>query len=303
MSADTSTEIKKNDLDSLQFRLPFRTEEGHKGSFGRCVIVGGSANYVGAPQFSAMSAAEVLSLSGEAAMRSGAGTTVLAVPDFLAAALYPVVRYSAVFPLPSRDGNALYDEKTADKLAVKATSFAIGMGFADGDAEGYVRHVLDRTKCNFVLDADGLKCAANIGDFRGRAVLTPHTGEMSRLCGVPAEKIAASPAWICREYAAEHDCVVVLKGHESYISDGREVYENVTGNSRLSKGGSGDVLSGIIGGLLAWKVDPLTAARTGAYALGRAAEFSCINALAHLPDDLMSCLPLVFDELQGIMRL
>ena len=135
----------ENDLASLQFRLPERTDEGNKGSFGRCVIVGGCANYVGAPRFAAESAAEVLALLGETAMRSGAGTTVLAVPDFLATALYPVVRYSAVFPLPSRDGHIVFEKERAEELAKKATSFAVGMGMGDGDAESWVRFVLDGT--------------------------------------------------------------------------------------------------------------------------------------------------------------
>ena len=90
-----------NDLQSLQFTLPFRTDEGAKQDFGRAVIVGGSASFVGAPCFAAESAAEVLALAGEAAMRSGAGTTVLALPDILLPALYPHLRYSAAFALPS----------------------------------------------------------------------------------------------------------------------------------------------------------------------------------------------------------
>lgn len=296
-------DVLSNNLESLQFSLPFRTDEGNKGDFGRCVVVGGSANFVGAPRFAAESAAETLALLGEAAMRSGAGTSVLAVPDFLAQALYPVVRYSAVFPLNACDGNIVFERATAAELAKKATSFAIGMGMADGDAKSWVKFLLDETACTFVLDADGLKCASQIDDFRGRAVLTPHTGELRSMTGLSIDDIRKDTARICRDYAKAHDCVLIVKGHESYISDGKEVYVNRTGNARLSKGGSGDVLAGIIGGMLAWKVPVLLAARVGAYALGRCAELSEVNALSHLPDDIMHCLPLVFDELQGIMRL
>lgn len=292
-----------NDLQSLQFTLPFRTDEGAKQDFGRAVIVGGSASFVGAPCFAAESAAEVLALAGEAAMRSGAGTTVLALPDILLPALYPHLRYSAAFALPSEGGNIVFDEAAAKKLFKGATSVAMGMGMADGDAYSYARMLLDETDATLVLDADGLKCARGIGDFGGRAVLTPHIGEAARLTGLTTEEISARPAEICRQTARELSAVVILKGHESYISDGESVYVNRTGNGKLSKGGSGDVLSGIIGGLLAWKVQPLHAARVGAYALGRAAEFSKMNAVSHLPDDIMYCLPLVFDELQGVMRL
>ena len=295
--------VLENDLASLQFRLPFRTDEGNKGSFGRCVIVGGCANYVGAPRFAAESAAEVLALLGETAMRSGAGTTVLAVPDFLASALYPVVRYSAVFPLPSREGHIVFEKERAEELAKKATSFAIGMGMGDGDAESWVRFLLEDTECRIVLDADGLKCAGKIADYKGRAVLTPHMGEFAAMTGLRADEIKADAARLARDYAAEHNCVLILKSHESVIGDGREVWINRTGNGKLSKGGSGDVLAGIVGGLLAWDVPVLLAARTGAYVLGRSAEFSRTNAISHLPDDIMSTLPLAFDELQGVMRL
>lgn len=297
------TPVYENDLQSLQFKLPFRTDAGHKGDFGRCVVVGGSENYVGAPRFAAESAAEVLALTAEAAMRSGCGTSVLGVPDFLAEALYAVVRYSAVFPLPSEEGQIVFDKGAAEKLAAKATSFVIGPGMGDGDAYSYAKFVLENTGCNLVLDADGLKACERIGNFGGRAVLTPHIGEMSRMCGLPAADISLNPAEACVEYARARGAVVLLKGHVSYISDGESVYVNRTGNSRLSKGGSGDVLAGIIGGLLAWQVPALLAARTGAYALGRSAEFSKVNAIAHLPDDIMYTLPLVFDELQGVMRL
>lgn len=297
------TPIFENNLQSVQGVLPFRTEEGHKGSFGRCVVVGGSSCYVGAPEFAAQSAAKTLALSGEAAMRSGAGTTVLAVPDFLAEALYPVVHYSAIFSLPSRNGNIVFDKAAAEKAFSKATSAAIGMGMADGDAFGYLSYLLDDTDCKAVLDADGLKCVGKFDDFGGRVVLTPHLGEMSRICGLDCKEIEENAAEICKVYAERKNCVLLLKGHRSYISDGKSVYLNTVGNSRLSKGGSGDVLSGIIAGLLAWGTDVFTAARVGAYALGRTAEFSHTNAISHLPSDIMSCLPLVFDELQGIMRL
>lgn len=297
------TPIYENNLQSVQGVLPFRTDEGHKGSFGRCVVVGGSSRYVGAPEFAAQSAAETLALSGEAAMRSGAGITVLAVPDFLASALYPVVHYSAIFSLPSREGNIVFDGEAARGLFDKATSAAIGMGMADGDAFSYLSYLLDNTDCKAVLDADGLKCAEKFDDFGGRVVLTPHLGEMSRICGLSVAEIRDNAVEVCKDYAKRKNCVLLLKGHRSYISDGESVYVNSVGNSKLSKGGSGDVLSGIIAGLLAWGTDVFSAARVGAYALGRTAEFSTTNAISHLPDDIMSCLPLVFDELQGIMRL
>ena len=140
----------------------------------------------------------------------------------------------------------------AKRLSKGATSFAIGMGMGEGDAYSWVRYLLDETGCMIALDADGLKCAPRIADFKGRAVLTPHIGEFCAMTGIAKEDAIKNAAELSRRYAAEHDCVLVLKSHESHISDGREVWRNSTGNSKLAKGGSGDVLAGIIGGLLAW---------------------------------------------------
>lgn len=290
--------VLSNTLNDVKKLLPERREDGHKGTFGKAVVIGGSARYVGAPQFAASAASRTLALCGAAAMRCGAGTGTLAVPDFLAQALYPYVKYTAVFPLSSKDGNIVFLPDEAEELTRKATACAVGMGMDGGDALSYVRYLLDETPCTVVLDADGLKCTRFIDDFAGRVVLTPHIGEMAAMTGMPAEKVSENAAETCREYAARKNCVVLLKDCVSYISDGANVYANVSGNSALSKGGSGDVLSGITVGLAAWKISPLSAARLGAYILGRSAELSRVNRIAHLPDDIIGALPTVFDELQ-----
>lgn len=296
---DCKTVILPNTLTEVGKLLPDRREDGHKGTFGKAVVIGGSARYVGAPQFASAAAAETLALCGAAALRCGAGTGTLAVPDFLAQAVYPYVKYTSVFPLSTKDGNIVFVRGEAEELTRKATACAVGMGMDGGDALSYVRYLLDETSCSVVLDADGLKCARFIGDFGGRAVLTPHAGEMAAMTGIPVEKVRENAAEICREYAARKNCVLLLKGCVSHISDGADVYANITGNSALSKGGSGDVLSGITAGLAAWGVAPLSAARLGAYILGRSAELSGVNRIAHLPDDIIAAIPSVFDELQN----
>lgn len=239
---------------------------------------------------------QLIADSAKASMLCGCGTSALAVPDFLADALYSIVKFSAIYPLKS-DGKVIaYDCNQIEELSRHATAFAIGMGAGDGDTDKIVRHILDKTDCKMVVDADAL---VKTRDFRfsHRAILTPHIGEMSRLTQIDKNIILENPAEICREYAKQHECVVVLKSAVSYISNGEKVFINKTGNDKLAKGGSGDVLAGIIAGLLARGVEPLDAAVCGAYILGRCAELSPVNAFSHLPSDIILQIPSVIDEI------
>lgn len=239
---------------------------------------------------------QLIADSAKASMLCGCGTSALAVPDFLADALYSIVKFSAIYPLKSDGKSIVYDCNQIEELSRHATAFAIGMGAGDGDTDKIVRHILDKTDCKMVVDADAL---VKTRDFRfsHRAILTPHIGEMSRLTQIDKNRILENPAEICREYAKQHECVVVLKSAVSYISDGEKVFINKTGNDKLAKGGSGDVLAGIIAGLLARGVEPLDAAVCGAYILGRCAELSPVNAFSHLPSDIILQIPSVIDEI------
>ena len=287
-------------ISSIKSLFPKRNITSNKGTFGQSVIIGGSKNYIGAPEFSNMASNKVLVSLGKASMRSGCGTSVLAIPDTLSADLYGLTQFSSLFSLTSKDGQIVYNEEEIDSLIVRATAFAIGMGMGNGDAENIVKHILDKGKQNIVIDADGLYATKGIKNFMGRCILTPHIKEMERISGVDIETIKKDPAEVCKSYAKKVNAIVVLKGSPiSYISDGDNVYKNVTGNVRLAKGGSGDVLSGIICGLLAWGMNILDAAKAGCYILGRAAEISDINEYSSLPTDIIDLIPKVLDEVMA----
>ena len=274
-----------------------RDIESNKGTFGQSVIIGGSKNFVGAPQFANFSAEKILVSLGEASMRSGCGTSYLAVPDFLAQNIYSTALYSAIFSLSSKDGFIVYKKDEIDTLMKRGTAFAIGMGLGMGDSENIVRHILDEGNQNIVIDADALNGTKNITDFKGKCVLTPHIGEMEKISEIDKHIILKNPEKIALEYAKLTNSVVVLKGSpKSYISDGNVVFENTTGNVRLAKGGSGDILSGIIVGLLAWGMPILDAAKASTYILGRCAELSTINEYSSLPTDIIALIPKVLDE-------
>lgn len=240
--------------------------------------------------------AQFIADSAKASMLCGCGTSALAVPDFLADALYSIVKFSAIYPLKSDGKSIIYDCNQIEELSLHATAFAIGMGAGDGDTDKIVRHILDKTDCKMVVDADALVKTRDF-KFSHRAILTPHIGEMNKLTQIDKNLILENPAEICKEYAKQHECIVVLKSSVSYISDGERVFINKTGNDKLAKGGSGDVLAGIIAGLLARGVKPLDAAVCGAYILGRCAELSPINAFSHLPSDIILQIPSVVDDI------
>ncbi len=276
-----------------------RRQDANKGNFGCAVVIGGCKSYVGAPKFSAEASnvmSQMLASSGEASMRCGAGTSILAVPNFLKKALWEKVTFSAIYPLKSQFGHIKYDKAQIDDLIKKASSFAIGMGGGKGEFCKIVEHVLKRGRQSFVVDADALLQCASLS-FEGRAVLTPHVGEMSRMMGVDKQYVIDNAEQICLQYAKKHSCVVVLKSHVSYVSDGKSVVKSEWGNNRLATGGSGDVLSGIIAGLLAFGNSTFDSAIAGAYILGRCAELSQINEFSHLASDTISNIAKVIDEI------
>lgn len=289
--------VEQVSRDKVAALFPPRKNDLNKGDFGCAVVVGGSAGYVGAPLFSAESAAKTLAGLAEAGMRTGAGTSTLCVPDFMVQSLYGQVKFSAIKGLPSKDGNLVFVEDEFKKILPKKGAFLIGNGMADGQAYEAAQYLLSSTDFNFVLDADGLKRANEIPSYENRAVLTPHIGEFSRMSGLSVDYINENSAILCREYAMKKHCVLVLKSNVTYISDGDKVYKNTTGNVKLAKGGSGDILGGIICGLLTFGINALDAACAGTYLLGRCAELSDVNEYSNMPTDTLRFLPAAIDEL------
>lgn len=245
-------------------KLPPRPVDGHKGMFGRVLIVGGSEGMIGAPV-----------MAGTAALRMGAGLVQLALPR----QILPV----ALSITPELIGLGLsqsFKNKEFLQAAQKADSIVVGPGMGQSSASrARLRDLLKMPK-PMVIDADGLNLLAAEKRWprfvKASAVLTPHPGEMARLAklinrgSVPADEegrieIAAAAAKAFKQ-------VVVLKGHRTIVTDGKRVYLNDTGDSSLSKAGAGDVLSGMIGTLLAQEMDHLEAAIAGVWLHGKAGE-------------------------------
>lgn len=251
--------------------LPPRKKDGHKGTYGRAHLLCGSETYTGAAH-----------LAAGGAVRMGAGLVFLHAPE---AALTPV---RATLPevicrrtLPLAENPAVIAEIAAQE---REGAFLIGPGLGRGEAGAFshaLTLLLSGTGGAALLDADALNTLALLHD-RGVAVLrssrrplvlTPHPLEFSRLTGKTVSEIMAARESIAAAYARENRVTLILKGSGSVIADrnGR-VTVNESGTPALAKGGSGDVLAGMIVGLLAQGVPPYKAARIGAYLHGRAGE-------------------------------
>lgn len=264
--------------------LPDRNPWGHKGNFGKLLLLCGSRGYTGAAFFAAMGA-----------LRSGAGLVFLGVPESIYGIEAVKLNEPVIFPLPDAGGR-LSADAVPEILTRLPRMDAVLVGPGLGQSEGtlaVVRAVLENAQCPVVVDADGINVLSAHRDLlRGRklpTILTPHDGEFARLGGVIGEDRMAAAAALAEELG----CVVLLKGHETCITDGTDGYINPTGNPGMAVGGSGDVLAGVITALLGAGLPPLEAAACGAWLHGAAGD-RCAAELGQygmLPTDMLSALP------------
>jgi len=276
-----------------------RHPESHKGDFGRLLVIGGSLGRSGAA-----------ALVAHAALRSGAGlvtaaTTASAQP--ILAGHLPEMMTEA---LPENQGAvALAALPIVRDLMQRADVIALGPGLSTSEETmQFVRGVVAETGHPVVLDADGLNA------FAGRAadltrgdrllILTPHPGEMARLLTteskkVTAEQVQADRVTIARDFARAHGCYLVLKGYRTVVAspDG-EIWINPTGNPGMATAGSGDVLAGVIAGLLGQGLSPLDACRVGVFLHGLAGDLAAeeVGEVPLMAGDLIAWLPAAFEE-------
>lgn len=265
--------------------LPRRPREAHKGDFGRLLILAGSEGYTGAPVMAA-----------GAAVRGGAGLVSVAVPRDV----YPIVAAKCcdeamVLPIPDE-----YSVLLSRAFGCDAVVIGPGMGQSK-DAEALVCALLRDLTCPVIVDADGLNILAKHIDIlkerRGITVLTPHEGEFSRLsgCKLPlTDRMTAA-----RAFAADHGCVLVLKGHRTVTAmwDGRFMV-NTTGNPGMARGGAGDALAGLLGAVLAQWPEDLSRLADGVWIHGRAGDLAAaaLGEYGMTVSDLIGRIPLAMKE-------
>lgn len=280
------------DREFVRRALPARPADGHKGTFGKVCLLGGSVGYTGAPV-----------LCAGAAVRSGCGLVYLGVPECIWQIAAAKCLCAMPFPLPEKDGAlALSGEADFRRRAEGCDAVAIGCGMGrSADSDALTRRLLTLPQ-PLVLDADGINALSGHIDTlscrRGlTTVLTPHDGELARIGGdmtAPRESSAAA-------FAARHGVCLVRKGHRTVIAapDGR-LAVNTTGSDGMAKGGSGDVLTGLLTGLLAQGVEPFAACCCAVWLHGRAGDLAA-EEKGHrgmTPADMIEKLPYALKEVE-----
>ena len=236
-----------------------------KNSRGRVLAIGGSARSPGA-----------IRLTGEAALRVGAGKAQMATLASAATLLGLLVPEAGIVALPEMAGEIGPPADALDAVLPEADAIVVGPGMASAEAAARLARTAAEQagdEAVLVLDAAAIGCAGDLADalasLRGRLAMTPHHGELAALAGEPFEAIRADPEAIAREAAARFGAVIALKSDQTLVAapDGTLLHY-LGGGVGLATGGSGDVLAGAVAGLLARGADPLTATGWGVWLHG-----------------------------------
>lgn len=264
--------------------MPDRDPDSHKGNYGRVLLLCGSRGYTGAAALAAMGA-----------LRCGSGLVYLGVPESIYDIEAVKLTEPIVFPLP--DENGMFHRSVMDHLRpllqkMDAVLIGPGIGQSDECAEVVIA-ILKEYPGTVILDADGINVLKqNIDVLRGRdgqTILTPHAGEFARIGGcIDCDRISAAA-----KLAVKLNSIVLLKGNQTVITDGKTTYLNTTGNPGMAVGGCGDVLAGMITAFVGQGIDPLIAAACGAWVHGKAGDI-CAEKMGQygmLPSDMLMEIP------------
>lgn len=278
--------------------LPARAADANKGNFGRILIIAGSRG---------MSGAAVL--CGSAALRSGAGLVRVAAPS----EVQPIIAagnpcyMTAALPHDAEGRLTLASQVRLLELIEAQDVVAIGPGLGQSEE---LRKLIANLVCAIakpmVIDADALNGLVGhvellLGKERPR-IITPHPGEFARLLQTDIKTVQGRRRELAAEFAAKHNVIVVLKGHGTIVTDGRRVYQNTTGNPGMAKGGTGDILTGVIAALLGQHLPAFEAAQLGVHVHGLAGDLARdqIGEVSLLATDLLDFLPPALRHIQGV---
>ena len=292
--------MKKLTVALIKKLLPVRPADSHKGDYGHTLVVAGSKQFTGA--------AILCSLG---CLRCGSGLTTAAIPSSLnvqvTKRLPPEVM--TVY-LPDDEG---YISPTAAKIILdfssqrKITSIAFGCGISiELCTKIFTERFLLKNRVPIVIDADGLnniqKNVKVLKKMKSDAVITPHPAELSRLMKISISVIQKNREKTAKKFAADYGIICVLKGFETVVTDGKEVFVNTTGNPGMATGGSGDVLTGMIAAFVGQTDSLLEAACLGVYLHGLAGDFAAREKtqISMLPTDLIEKIPEAIKTVIGL---
>lgn len=305
LPADSAKSVKAHlftldDVEAAQMLRP-RPRDSHKGTFGKVAVIAGSTGLTGAAHLSSL-----------AALRTGAGLVTLGIP----AALNPVMEQKLTevmtYPLEDRGLGHLVTESLRDITELLKDKDVLAFGPGCGKNQGVfeiLRNILGHFHIPIVIDADGLNHISRdmslLRTHHAPVILTPHPGEMSRLTGLGVEEILSRPVETVARAAAKYSCIVLLKGAASIVAEPEgKVYINASGNAGMAKGGSGDVLTGMIASFIAQGYPPFKATVLGCYIHGRAGEEAAgrLGETGMIAGDLIDAIPGTFLSLTNALR-
>ena len=270
-------------------KLKRRKEDTHKGDYGRTGVIGGKKGMSGA-----------VYMAGQSALKSGSGLVYVIVPEALQNVLAVKFNEIIIENLEYSNDFLQYDDlENIEKRVSDYDSLCIGPGIGTNESTvKLVGEIIEKFELPIVLDADGLNCiSGNLKLLEGESrklILTPHPAEMAGLTEYSTKYINENRIDVAREFSLKYGVVTVLKGHNTVVSNGTEVYVNETGNPGMATAGSGDVLTGIIGSLLGQGFDLMESAKLGVYLHGLAGDLaserygeyglSAVNIIEFIPE-------------------
>ncbi|MBQ6477630.1 MAG: NAD(P)H-hydrate dehydratase [Bacilli bacterium] len=276
-----------------------RKNYSNKYDYGVSCILGGSNNFSGSIKLANMASA---------AMRSGVGLSRLAVPANMAQSVLPHVIESTVCTIESKFGQMVFNKKDIDDALKDTNCLVIGMGW--GKSREYskiLNYILNNYDKPIIIDADGINTLKDMDlsilkSYKNKIIITPHINEFSRITKKDVNKILLNPVKNVEEFANKWGIVVVLKGPTTIISDGEKTYLVNRGCSGMATAGSGDVLSGILGGLLAWSEYDLLVVGAGVFINGLAGEEAEneVGAISMLATDTIKHIPTAIKKMKSI---
>ncbi len=271
-----------------------RLKDTHKGNYGHLFVLGGSPGMTGA-----------VCMAGKAAMRSGCGLVTIGIPEGLNDIIE--VKLTEVMSMPLAETH----ERTFSVRAVapalefireRADAVVIGPGisFRVKETSDFVKQVVEKTEKPLVIDADAIRIISENKSLlkkNGNIILTPHPGEMGYLTGLSTKKIQERREETAKEFAENYGVTLILKGHHTIITDGKNICINLTGNPGMATAGSGDVLAGILGSFLAQGYDPFESAKYAAYVHGLAGDIAAkeLGETSLIASDIIDRLPSAFN--------
>lgn len=270
--------------------FPIRKSNTNKGDYGYVAIMGGCINYLGAVKLANISLA---------ALRAGCGVSKLIVSKSLSNIIAPYLLEQTLFLIDDIESNMIFNQAQIDSALNKVKALAIGMGWGNGqDNRQILEYILSNYRIPVVIDADGLNTLSKmdkniLNTTKCKVILTPHLKEFERLSGIPIAEIEKNKNNIASDFAKKYNIILLLKGPVTIVTDGIKTIEVNRGCPGMATAGSGDVLSGILVGLLGYNAPSVLTIAAGAYIAGLAGELAQaeLNDVSMIASDTVKHIP------------